>query len=162
MRCQASLHEEFGHDEFGRMSATTAPAIHGMPAQPLTFARESDRARLTPAGLAGLKAVTAAWRLSGQEAADLLGVSASTWDRIRAGTWRQSLSQDQLMRVSAIVGIYKGLHLLFADDMADRWIRLRNSGPLFANLTPVEAMQDGGIPGMIEIRRYIDALRGGL
>jgi hypothetical protein len=66
------------------------------------------------------------------------------------------------MRVSAMVGIYKGLHLLFADDMADRWIRLRNSGPLFANLTPIEAMQDGGIPGMIEIRRYIDALRGGL
>lgn len=66
------------------------------------------------------------------------------------------------MRVSAMVGIYKGLHLLFADDMADRWIRLRNSGPLFANLTPVEAMQEHGIPGMIEIRRYIDALRGGL
>ena len=144
------------------MSATIAPAIQGMPAQPLTFARESDRARLTPTGLAGLKSVVATWRLSGQEAADLLGVSASTWDRIRAGTWRQSLSQDQLMRVSAIVGIYKGLHLLFADDMADRWIRLRNSGPLFANLTPIESMRDGGIPGMIEIRRYIDALRGGL
>jgi hypothetical protein len=143
-------------------TTTPAPSTHAAPIQPQTFARESDRARLTPAGLAGLKSVAAAWRLSGQEAADLLGVSASTWDRIRAGTWRQSLSQDQLMRVSAMVGIYKGLHLLFADDMADRWIRLRNSGPLFANLTPVEAMQEHGIPGMIEIRRYIDALRGGL
>jgi hypothetical protein len=144
------------------MSVTTAPTTQAAPVQPQTFARESDRTRLTPAGLAGLKSVASAWHLSGQEVADLLGVSTSTWDRIRAGTWRQSLSQDQLMRVSAIVGIYKGLHLLFADDMADRWIRLRNSGPLFANLTPIEAMQDGGIPRMIEIRRYIDALRGGL
>jgi len=30
--------------------------------------------------------------------------------------------------------------------MADRWIRLRNSGPLFANLTPIEAMLEHGIP----------------
>jgi hypothetical protein len=146
---------------FGRMSLA-ATSARGSPDRQQTFAREDDRTRLTPAGLAGLKSVATAWRLSGQEAADLLGVSSSTWDRIRAGTWRQSLSQDQLMRVSAIVGIYKGLHLLFADDMADRWIRLRNSGPLFANLTPIEAMREMGIPGMLEIRRYIDALRGGL
>ena len=133
-----------------------------LPIQPQTFAREEDRTRLTPAALAGLQSVAVAWRLSLQETADLLGVSASTRDRMQAGTWRQSLSQDQLTRVSAIVGVYKGLHLLFADDMADRWMRLRNSGPLFANLTPVEAMRERGIPGMIEIRRYIDALRGGL
>ena len=146
------------------MSLATAAAENSrwLPAQPQTFAREEDRTRLTPAALAGLRSVAVAWRLSGRETADLLGVSASTWDRMQAGSWRQSLSQDQLTRVSAIVGVYKGLHLLFADDMADRWMRLRNSGPLFANLTPVEAMRERGIPGMIEIRRYIDALRGGL
>jgi len=89
-------------------------------------------------------------------------VSTSTWERIRNGTWKQSLSQDQLMRVSAMVGTFKALHLLFADDMADRWVRLRNSGPLFGNRTPIEAMREDGIPGMLEIRRYVDALRGGL
>jgi len=46
--------------------------------------------------------------------------------------------------------------------MADRWIRLRNSGRLFGNRTPIETMIDGGIPVMIEVRRYVDALRGGL
>jgi hypothetical protein len=46
--------------------------------------------------------------------------------------------------------------------MADRWPRLRNSGPLFENLSPVERMMEGGIPAMIEIRRYVDGLRGGL
>lgn len=132
------------------------------PAGPQTFANERDRNRLTPAALAGVIRLAEAWKLTGGEAAALLGVSASTWDRIRAGSWRNTLNQDQLTRVSALVGVFKGLHLLFADDMADRWPRLRNSGPLFENLTPIEAMAEGGIPSMIEVRRYVDALRGGL
>jgi Protein of unknown function (DUF2384) len=127
-----------------------------------SFGDEADRVRLTPAALEGLRGLARAWRLTSQEAADLLGVSLSTWDRIRGGTWGQALSQDQLMRVSALVGVYKGLHLLFVDDMADRWVRLRNSGPLFGNRTPMEAMHEDGIPGMIDIRRHVDALRGGL
>ena len=129
---------------------------------PQTFANEADRVRLTPAALEALRGLTHAWKLTSQEAADLLGVSTSTWERIRAKSWQQSLSQDQLMRVSALIGVFKGLHLLFADDMADRWARLRNTGPLFMNRTPVEAMQEDGIPGMVDIRRYVDALRGGL
>jgi hypothetical protein len=94
--------------------------------------------------------------------ASLLGVSPSTWDRIKTGSWGQALSQDQLTRASALIGTFKGLHLLFADDMADRWIGLRNAGPLFENRTPLETMIEGGIPVMLEVRRYIDALRGGL
>ena len=61
-----------------------------------------------------------------------------------------------------MIGVYKALHLLFADAMADRWVRLKNSGPLFKNRTPIEAMIEGGIPTMIDVRRYVDALRGGL
>ncbi|KJB95157.1 hypothetical protein N826_07080 [Skermanella aerolata KACC 11604] len=30
-------------------------------------------------------------------------------------------------------------------------------GPLFQNLSPVEAMIEGGIPFMLEVRRYVDA-----
>jgi hypothetical protein len=127
-----------------------------------TFASETERARLTPAALAGFLKLAEAWNLTVDEAAVLLGVSASTFDRIRAGAWRGALGQDQLMRVSALIGSFKGLNLLFADGMADRWPRLRNKGPLFDNATPVERMIEGGIPAMIEIRRHIDALRGGL
>ena len=126
------------------------------------FADPSDRRRLTPAGLQAVRTLAERWRLTGDEAAALLGISPSTWDRIRAGAWAQALSQDQLTRVSALVGIYKALHLLFADDMADRWPRLANSGPLFESRSPIEAMIDGGIPLMLEVRRYVDALRGGL
>lgn len=142
----------------------TLPAgfVPDTPGRPQTFALEHDRRRLTPPALIGLRALARAWKLTGAEVAALVGVSETTWDRIKADTWRQTLSQDQLMRLSAMIGVFKALHLLFADGMADRWVRLRNSGPLFGNLTPVEAMIERGIPGMIEIRQHMDALRGGL
>lgn len=138
----------------GIMAASVGP--------PPTFASEDDRSRLTPVALLALRNLARAWKLTGAEAAALVGVSETTWDRMKSNAWKQTLSQDQMMRASAMIGVFKGLHLLFADDMADRWVRLRNSGPLFANLTPIEAMVQRGIPGMIEIRQYVDALRGGL
>ncbi|MEA3180710.1 MAG: hypothetical protein QOI59_4233 [Gammaproteobacteria bacterium] len=126
-----------------------------------SFADESDRERLSPVALRAMKSLTEQWALKGPEVAALLGVSPSTWDRMSAGRWENSLSQDQLTRVSALVGVFKGLHLLFADEMADRWMRLPNKGPLFENRTPIEAMIEGGIPIMLDVRRHVDALRAG-
>jgi hypothetical protein len=134
------------------------------PGELQSFAQEADRERLTEVALKAFRALSKRWRLSNPEAAALLGVSGSTWDRIKRGDWEgRALLQDQLTRVSAAVGIFKGLHLLFVDDeTADRWPKLANKGPLFARRTPVEAMVEGGIPVMLEVRRYVDAVRGGL
>jgi uncharacterized protein (DUF2384 family) len=147
-----------------RNKPRTAPhAVLSSEARPLqTFGDEAVRARLTPAALEAVRNLAEAWDATGEEMAALVGVSPSTWDRIRAAKWRQTLTQDQLTRISALVGVFKGLNLLFADAMADRWPKLPNSGPLFANRTPVNAMIDGGIPIMLDVRRYVDALRGGL
>jgi hypothetical protein len=132
------------------------------PTEIQTFSKGDDRARLTSVALKAFIALSEHWDLSGAEAAALLGVSESTWDRIKRGIWGQPLSQDQMTRVSATVGIYKGLKLMFADDMSDRWPKLPNSGPIFQRKSPIEAMIEGGIPAMLEVRRYIDAVRGGL
>ena len=129
--------------------------------EPQTFAAESDRARLSEVAVKAFIALSKAWGLSNAEASALLGVSASTLDRMKRG-YRPTLSQDQLTRVSALVGIYKGLHLLFVDETADEWARRPNSGPLFNREAPIKAMIEGGIPRMLDVRRYIDAVRGGL
>ena len=127
-----------------------------------TFAIEDDRQRLTAAGSKAVVRLIEAWGGSNAEGAALLGVSESTWDRIKAGRWDGAFSQDQLTRASALIGVFKGLHLLFADDMADRWPKLTNRGPVFDRMTPIQAMITGGIPRMLETRQYIDGLRGGL
>lgn len=145
--------------------AKTAKFGGSAPLTPIdvqTFSKNEDRERLSAVALKAFQAVAAHWDLSNGEAAALLGVSESTWDRIKRGTWEQALSQDQLTRASAAIGVYKGLHLLFADGMADEWPRLPNRGPIFQRLSPVDAMIEGGIPLMLETRRYVDAVRGGI
>lgn len=140
-------------------------ALQRPPAQPSslqTFAGEADRRRLTAAAIKAVLRLIEAWGGSNAEGAALLGVSESTWDRIKARRWDGVLGQDQLTRASALIGVFKGLHLLFADGMADRWPRLPNRGPIFDRKSPIDAMIEGGIPRMLETRQYVDALRGGL
>ncbi|AZN98853.1 DUF2384 domain-containing protein [Mesorhizobium sp. M9A.F.Ca.ET.002.03.1.2] len=140
---------------------TAARALPILPERQ-DFSAEADRTRLSKVALKAYKRLVEHWGLTGQQAAALLDVSTSTWERLKQGGKDKSLSQDQLTRISALVGIYKGLHLLFADDMADRWPKLDNKGPLFARMNPIESMMKGGIPQMLEVRRYVDAVRGGL
>ena len=71
------------------------------PPPPPTFAEEAERVRFSPTAVKALLRLADAWNLTGGEAAALLGISATTWDRMRAGTWRGALSQDQLTRASA-------------------------------------------------------------
>jgi hypothetical protein len=132
------------------------------PGEIQSFAKTEDRDRLSAVALKAFRALAEQWALTGSEAAALLGVSLSTWERIKRGNWDQPLSQDQLTRASAAIGLYKGLKLLFADDMAVKWPKLANAGPIFGRLSPVDAMIEGGIPVMLEVRQYIDAVRGGL
>jgi uncharacterized protein (DUF2384 family) len=145
------------------MAAAIEGALGASPGrgEPQTFSSESDRARLSEVAIKAFLAVMKAWALSNAEASDLLGVSASSLDRMKRGN-RPTLSQDQLTRVSALVGIYKGLHLLFSDSASDDWVRRPNRGPLFDRQTPIQSMIEGGIPRMLDVRRYVDAVRGGL
>jgi uncharacterized protein (DUF2384 family) len=138
----------------------TARDIAGREIQ--TFSDGESRARLSGTASKAFARLAKLWSLSNAESAALLGVSQSTWERIKRGERTDPLSQDQLTRVSALVGAFKGLHLLFADTMADRWPQLANKGPLFEYRRPIDAMIEGGIPRMLEVRRYIDAVRGGI
>ena len=126
------------------------------------FSRDADRVRLSKVALKAYRRLVEQWGLTGQQAAALLDVSLSTWERLKQDEKGKALSQDQMTRISALVGVFKGLHLLFADDMANRWPSLGNKAPLFARMSPIESMIRGGIPQMLEVRRYVDAVRGGL
>jgi len=102
------------------------------------------------------------WKLTTLETCALLGgMSERSFARLKARDWAGSLSQDELTRISALIGIFKGLHLLFSEPLADEWPKLSNKGPLFQGATPVHMMIEGGIPAMLATRRYVDALRGG-
>lgn len=80
---------------------------------------------------------------------------------MRAGHWEGLLNEDQLTRASLLISIFNGLHSLFGNDLADRWPRLINQGPVFDHKSPVQAMVEGGIPKMLQTRQHVLALRGG-
>ena len=105
---------------------------------------------------------TEAWRLTNREAAALFDVPPATWSRMKAGAYRGVLDQDKVTRASLIVGLYKGLRLLFNGPLTHGWPKTANTGPGFDGKTPVEIMCEGGIPAMMRVRQHIDALRGGM
>ena len=130
---------------------------------PANLADIASRKRLTPAAVAGVVRLAEIWRLTSTEICSLMGdVSERTWFRMKKGQWDGALSQDTLTRISALIGIFKGLRLLFSEPLADEWVRLPNKGPLYGGRRPLDVMVNGGIPKMLQVRRHIDALRGGL
>jgi hypothetical protein len=145
-------------------ASAVGPAMAGgISPTPPNLADPATRERLTPAAVEGVLRLSEIWRLTSAEICALLGgVSERTWFRMKKGEWPGALSQDTLTRISALVGIFKGLRLLFSEPLSDEWIRLPNKGPLYAGRRPLDAMIEGGIPKMLEVRRHIDALRGGL
>jgi hypothetical protein len=135
------------------------PPPPARPTRPDAVATDAGRVTLTPTTMTALRVLARAWRLTRAEGAALIGVSASTWGRFQAGTWSGKLSQDQLLRVSMMIDMYRGLHLLFDGAMADRWPRRRNGGPPFAHMTPIGLMTVRGTAGIIEVRRYVEEMR---
>ncbi|WP_372616865.1 antitoxin Xre-like helix-turn-helix domain-containing protein [Falsiroseomonas sp.] len=124
--------------------------------------RSADHAGADLVAVKAMQRVFAAWRITTAEAARLVGVSERTWSRMRSAAWSGSLDDDQLDRASALIGIYKALHLYFGEELADRWVRMPNRGPLFGGAAPAAYMQAGGLPAILATRDYLDALRGGL
>jgi len=102
------------------------------------------------------------WKLTNQEAADLFDVPIATWGRMKGGTFKGKLDQDKRTRASLVLGIFKGLRLYFNGPLTYGWPKSANTHPIFSGRSPVEHMTRGGIPAMLQTRRYIDGLRGGL
>lgn len=101
------------------------------------------------------------WQLSLPEAAALADMSESTWKRARKPGYAGTLTKDQMLRLSALIGIYKGLKLYFNPPVDTGWMRLPNRGPLFQGKRPVDTLIENGLPQFLHVRNYLDALRGG-
>ncbi len=122
----------------------------------------AERSRLSASALKAFVNIAAKWELNEAQARGLLGgVASSTYHAWKTHPKGKKLDQDTLMRISLVIGIYKALQIYFGKPWADRWVGLGNRGPLFAGRTPLEYMLQQGQPGMVEVRRMLDAWRGG-
>ena len=121
-----------------------------------------ERERLSPAALRGFFNLVERWSVRDEDARFLLGGITNgpyySWKKQPERT----LGVDVLTRISYLIGIFKALHILYGEKLADEWVRLPNTNRVFSNDTPLNYMLRGGIPAMQVVRRLLDARRGGL
>jgi len=129
-------------------------------ANPESRADRQQRKRLSGPAIRTFLRLAEAWHMTVGEQIALLGYPGeSTYFKYKAergGT----LSFDTLTRISLLLGIYKALHILYPDErLADSWIKLPNSNPLFGGKPALELMMSG-IDGLYQVRRLLDGRRG--
>ena len=125
-------------------------------------ARKRRAADMQAVGLKAFGRIAEAWSLTVREAAALADMSDANWKQARKPGFSGELSRDQMLRLSALVGLYKALEIYFNPPLSGQWVKLANSGPEFDGQRPVDAMIHGGLPKIMSVRTYVDALRGGL
>ncbi len=123
--------------------------------------QERPVADIQAVGLKAFSRIADSWALNGREAAELADMSESTWKRAKKPGYAGDLTRDQMLRLSAIVGLYKSLELYFDPPLSRTWVKHANRGPEFDGQRPIDAMIAGGLPKILRVRGYVDALRGG-
>lgn len=114
-----------------------------------------------PAAIRTFLGIARAWDLSVDEQRALLGVPASTYYK-----WKKDpparLTPDLLERLSYLFGTYKALRILLPDDrLANGWVKRPNLHPVFGGRPPLERMLSGHTADLYEVRKHLDAERGG-
>lgn len=131
-----------------------------------SFHTSSERARLSGPGLRTFRNIADEWELTEAQRIATLGHPARStyhgWmQRARDGV-SITLPHDTLLRISAVLGIYKALRILFSDRaQAVVWLTNPHHGTVFAGASPLEFITEGALDGMMTVRRYLDGWRGG-
>jgi hypothetical protein len=141
---------------------TLQRTIAGLSAEMAADLSDKDvQERLSRAGIPAFFKITQSWRLRDESSRQLLGgVSNGVFYQLKSGR-RKTLDQDKLTRISLLIGIFKALNILYSPKLADSWVNLPNTNPMFEGETPLAYMIRGGVPALIRVRQLLDARRGG-
>ena len=132
------------------------------PAVLVDLNARAERERLSKSALTGFFKLAAAWKLRDDDARELLGgLSSSAFYEWKKHPDRV-LEVDRITRISYLLGIYKSLHIIYGDKLADEWVSLANRNSIFGGRTPLDYMEAGGLLAMQTVRQLLDARRGGL
>ncbi|OLN24830.1 hypothetical protein DVDV_3883 [Desulfovibrio sp. DV] len=141
---------------------TQAPVSRHAASPIVDFSAKADRDRLSPSAIKGFCNIMAKWSIRDADAKALLGVvSNGRYYVMKKAPESALLSQDELHRVSFLVGIFKALHILFGEELADAWVQRPNQNRIFRGATPLAYLIRGGLPAFQTVRRLLDARRGG-
>ncbi len=126
-----------------------------------------NRRRLSAPALRTFLAIADLWDLTEEERRLVLGLpSRSTyhnWARTVRAHGEITLDVDVLVRLSAVLGIYQALRILHATEQEGTdWLRRPHAGIVFGGRPPIALVTSGTQDGLLAVRRFLDAARGGL
>ena len=125
------------------------------------LADPATRARLSPAAIVAFFSIVDKWQLRNEDAMAMLGgISHGRYFELKRNR-KGLLSQDELTRISLLIGIFKALNILFGQRLANQWTSRPNSNPMFNGAPPLQYLSRGGVPAMSGVRRLLDSRRGG-
>jgi hypothetical protein len=142
--------------------ASSFPQTRYQPSPLVDLTSKRERERLSPAAIRTFFNIMTRWNIRDEDARMLLGgMSNGPFYELKKKPDRV-LDTDRLTRISYLIGIFKALNILYSDKLADRWVQLPNSNPVFGGQMPLAYMERGGLPAMQTVRRLLDARRGGM
>ncbi len=129
--------------------------------QPADLSNREVIKRLSPSAVKWFLRIATLWDLRDEDSRQLLGgMSNGAFYELKK-TGLRILDQDRLTRISLLTGVFKALNILYSKRLADRWVQLPNTNPMFAGESPLAYMIKGGMPAMLRVRQLLDARRGG-
>ena len=128
----------------------------------IDLSSKAAQLRLSRPGISAFFKLADAWSLKDEHSRQLLGgISNGAFYQLKRGE-KKTLDQDKLTRISLLLGIFRALNILYSRKLADAWINLPNSNPMFHGQSPLAYMISGGLPAFMRIRQMLDSRRGGL
>jgi hypothetical protein len=133
---------------------------------PSRFSSENRR-RLSAPGLRTFLAVADLWSLTEEERRLVLGLPSRSTFQNWCKTVREhrdlTLDVDVLTRISAVLGIHQALQILHPDERSGiAWLRTPHGSITFGGQPPMTYVTSGTQDGLLVVRRFLDAARGGL
>ena len=126
-----------------------------------------NRRRLSGPALRTFLAIADLWRLTEEQRRLVLGYpSRSTfhnWTKLAREHGAFTLDVDTLTRLSALLGIHQALGVLEGSEAEGlAWLMGPHQAPVFGGQPPLALVTSGTLDGLLQVRRFLDAARGGL
>jgi hypothetical protein len=134
----------------------------------------ANRKRLSGPGLRSFLAIADLWRLNEEQRRAILGdpprSTYHSWVKAVREHRDICLDRDVLTRISAVLGIHQALQVLHSfeaegvssEAQGVAWLRGPHKAVVFGGQPPLALVTCGSQDGLLTVRRFLDAARGGL
>lgn len=125
------------------------------------------RRELSGPGLRTFISLANLWGLNEEQQRKILGYPAPStyqnWVKKVQEHQDITLDYDVLIRISAVLGIYQALRILFdTEEEGTQWLRDPHKAVIFGGRPPLDLITSGNQDALLTVRRFLDAARGGL